>query len=265
MDLELKGKVALVTGGSRGIGKAIARQLALEGCDVAIAARNTAQSEQTAQELAKETGRRVLAFTADVGHADQVNKMVADVAKTFGRLDILINNAGFPGGLAGGPLAKVTDEAMLSDLNTKTLGYLRCARAAAPFMQKNNYGRIIHIGGTSARQSGTYSAGMRNIAIVHLSKTLSDELGQVGITSNVLHPATTRTPYFENLVTERARRESKSAAEVETDIGRTAAIRRVVDAAEIANIVAFLASPKSTPIPGEVIGVGGGPGRAVTI
>ena len=264
MDLQLLNKVALVTGGSRGIGKAIARQLALEGADVAICARNEGVAEATAREIAKESGRRVLPFVVDVGVASQVDRMVASVHETFGHIDILVNNAGQPGGLASGPLATVTDEAMQQDLNVKLMGYLRCARAVAPHMQKLGWGRIINVGGTSARTSGTYSTGIRNIAVVHLSKSMADELGAKGITVNVVHPGMTKTPYLDNILAGRAKREGKSVQEVEQDLARSNSVRHIIEPSEIANVVAFLASPRASAITGEVIGVGGGVGRAVT-
>ncbi len=141
MNLELEGRVALVTGGSRGIGKAVAHALVARGEDALNAA---------AAELAQETGRRVIPIVADVTSRDDARRAVAVVQETFGRLDILINNAGFPGGLASGPLAEVSDEALLEDLNVKTLGYLRFAQAAAPAMRERGWGRIINIGGLSA-------------------------------------------------------------------------------------------------------------------
>ena len=154
MDLELAGKSALVTGGSIGIGKAIARELALEGADVAICARGRERLEGSALEIAEETGRRIVPIVADVSSTEQVETMVKKVVTALGSLDILVNNAGVPGGLALGPLETVTDEAMMEDLNTKFMGYLRCARAAAPHMQRNGWGRIVNIGGMSARRSG---------------------------------------------------------------------------------------------------------------
>ncbi len=264
MDLELKGKVALVTGGSKGIGKAIALELAREGADVAICARTREALEAAAKEIEQETGRRAVPIVADMTKTPDVERMVAEVVKAFGRVDILVNNAGQPGGLARGPLPNVTDEAMLADMDTKYMGYLRCARAVAPVMQRQGWGRIINIGGMSARQSGTYSTGARNIAVVHLSKTLADELGPSGITVNVVHPGVTRTPYLEERWAAQARQHNITPADAERRMAQQNAIRRIVDSREIACVVAFLASPKSGAITGEVIGASGGSSRAVT-
>ena len=263
MDLELNGRVALVTGGSRGIGRAIARELAIEGADVAICARGAEALEATAQELSRETGRRVIPLVADIARREDVEQMVRATVGQLGRLDILVNNAGKPGGLATGPLSTVTDEAMQEDLNVKFLGCLRCAREATPHMQSQGWGRIISVGGLSARSGGTYSTGARNIAIVHMSKTLSLELSPSGVTVNVVHPGMTRTEYMTQSFATRAQREGRPVEEIEKEQSQNNAIRRVVDAGEVAWVVCFLASPKAGAITGEVISVGGGSDRAV--
>lgn len=263
MDLELRGKTAIVTGGSSGIGKVIALGLAQEGVDVAICARGKEALTAAAEEISKATGRKVVPLTCDVGRQADVEAMVRAAASALGHIDILINNAGKPGGLANGPLQDVTDEAMLGDLNVKYMGYLRCARAVAPLMKERQWGRMIHIGGNSARRSGTYSTGARNIAIVHLSKTLADELGPYGITSNVVHPGITRTPHIDRSAEQRAKASGATPGEVMKQMAMDNATRRLVDASEVAHVVVFLASPKSIAVTGEVIGATGGKGQAV--
>ena len=157
MDLELEGRVAIVTGGSRGVGKAITLELAREGVDVAICARTREALEATATELERETGRRIIPIPADTTDRDSVNSMVRTATEALGRLDILVNNAAVLGGLVQGPLAHSDDGALLEDVNTKVVGYFRCAQAAAPYMQRHGWGRIINIGGLSARQPGNIS------------------------------------------------------------------------------------------------------------
>ena len=152
MDLELEGKTAIVTGGSRGIGKAVARELALSGCDVVICARGPEDLELAARELSLETGRKVVGITADTTSTPDVERMVQEAAKVLGRIDILVNNAAVPGGVAQGPLASISDDDVLDDLNTKVVGYLRCARAVGPFMTDQGWGRIVNIGGLSAQE-----------------------------------------------------------------------------------------------------------------
>ena len=188
MDLELTGKVAVITGASRGVGKAIARELAKEGVDVAICARHREALEEAAGELEQETGRRILPVPTDTTNWESVRRMVETTAVTLGRVDILVNNAATPGGLVRGALADASDEALLEDIDTKVVGYFRCAKAVAPYMQRQGWGRIINIGGLSGRQSAVLS-GMRNAAIVHLTKTLSDQLGPRASRSTWCTPA----------------------------------------------------------------------------
>ena len=242
MDLGLTGRVAIVTGGSRGIGRAIAGELAREGADVAVCGRNREALDEAAQGLAKDTGRRILPIVADTTKWESVTRLVDTVIAELGRVDVLVNNAATPGGLVSGPLAEADETALLEDINTKVLGYLRCAKAAAPHMQRRGWGRIINIGGLSGRRSGNIS-GLRNAAIVHLTKTLSDQLGQHGITVNLVHPGTTRTERTD------AATEKRAASN---------AIRRIVDAQEIAQVVTFLASTKAANVTGIAIDASGG-------
>ncbi|PKB80792.1 MAG: short-chain dehydrogenase [SAR202 cluster bacterium Io17-Chloro-G9] len=265
MDLELEGKTAIVTGGSRGIGKAIAKELALSGCDVVICARNAEDLDLTARELSIETGRRVIGITADTTNSEDVNRMVKQAAEALGSIDILVNNAAAPGGLAGGPLATISDDDVLEDLNTKVVGYLRCARAVGSYMTSQGWGRIVNIGGLSARASSgnNLSAGVRNSGLVNLTKYLADQLGGAGVTVNLVHPGATRTERSGPAYEERARQQGITVKEVEARVAANNSTKRIVDASELAYVVAFLASPRSIAISGEVIAAGGGSGQAV--
>jgi NAD(P)-dependent dehydrogenase (short-subunit alcohol dehydrogenase family) len=257
MDLELTGKVALITGGSRGIGKAIALALAREGADVAICARSQEALDVAAQEIAQATDRRIIPLPADTTSEASVAQLVQSAVSALGRVDILVNNAATPGGLVRGALADVNETELLDDINTKVVGYMRCAKAVAPHMQQRGWGRIINIGGLSGRRSGVIS-GLRNAAVVHLTKTLADQLGQYGITVNLVHPGTTRTERSGPMYAERAQREGTTVDAIERAIGQNNAIRRIVDAEEIGHVAAFLASPKSGAITGVAIDASGG-------
>jgi NAD(P)-dependent dehydrogenase (short-subunit alcohol dehydrogenase family) len=270
MDLGLEGKRAIVTGGSLGIGKAIARELAREGADVVIVARTKDTLEAAARELAAETGRRVIPLAADVTSRAQVDAMVAEAAAQLGGLNILVNSGSAPGGsaTATGPIETIVDEDLLQDFNIKYVGALRCARAAIPYLKEQGWGRIINISGTNARNAGNLSGGARNTSLVHLSKTLAVQLGRFGITVNCVHPGITRTERTPRLLAARARELGVDAAEVEkgdfaSDSPRGNAICRMVDAAEIAYVTAFLASDKAWAISGELIVATGGAGRSV--
>ena len=262
MDLELLGRSAIVTGASMGIGKAIALELAREGVDVVICARRRETLEESAEELAKETGRRIIPVSADTTKRESVERMVEAAVATLGRVDILVNNAAVRGGLVRGQLADASEEALLEDINTKVVGYFRCAKAVAPHMQRHGWGRIINIGALSARQSWNIS-GLRNAAVVHLTKSLSDQLGPYGITVNVVHPGSTRTERSSDDFAEQARLRGVTAEEIEQRVAQNIAIRRIVDAQEIGYVVEFLSSPKATAITGEVIAAGGGSMQAV--
>ncbi len=132
MDLGLAGKVAIVTGGSKGIGKAIAQELAGEGVDVAICARDRRVLEEAAKTLAATTRRRIVPIVCDTTSTKSVQDLVEATVAQLGRVDILVNNASTPGGVVTGPLASADDELLLEDINTKVVGYMRCAKAAAP-------------------------------------------------------------------------------------------------------------------------------------
>ena len=190
MDLGLKGKKALVAGGGRGIGKAIAFEMAREGADVAIVSRTRGELDATAQEIATATGQQVVPLTFDVTIRDQVDKGVAEAAQKLGGLHILVNSASLPGGspTAIGPIETVDDADLLKDFDVKYVGALRCARAAIPFLKEAGWGRIINISGGNARAAGNLSGGARNVSMVHLTKTLSNYLGPHGITVNCIHP-----------------------------------------------------------------------------
>ena len=270
MDLGLQGKRAIVTGGSLGIGKAIARELAREGADVAIAARTKDQLEATARELATETGRRVIPLVADVTSKAQVDAMVAQAARQLGGLHILVNSGSAPGGsaTATGPIESVVDEDLLEDFNVKYVGALRCTRAAIPYMKEQRWGRIINISGTNARTAGNLSGGARNTSLVHLSKTVALQVGKHGITVNCVHPGITRTERTPRLLAARAKELGITPEEVERqdyvpDSPRGNSICRMVDATEVAYVTVFLASDKAWAISGELIVANGGAGRAV--
>src|ERR1700681_3984801 len=239
MDLRLQGKHAIVTGGSRGIGKAIARELAREGVDVAIVARNKGDLEATARELAAETNRRIVLLAADVTSKEQVDRTVAEAAQQLGGLHILVNSGSAPGGstTATGPIETIVDEDLLQDFNVKYVGALRCSRAVIPFMKKEGWGRIINISGANARNAGNLSGGARNASLVHLTKTLAVQLGRFGITVNCIHPGTTRTERTPSLLAARGKQLGIDPADVEKadfahDSPRGNAICRMVDAGE---------------------------------
>ncbi|MDA0365322.1 MAG: SDR family oxidoreductase, partial [Chloroflexi bacterium] len=149
------------------------------------------------------------------------------------------------------------------DMNVKVLGYLRCAREVAPVMKRQGWGRIVNISGLAARQSGSTIGSVRNVAVAALTKNLADELGPHGINVTVVHPGLTRTEATPGVVAARAQAESITPEEAEQRMASGNSIRHLVDATEVAYVVAFLASPLSIAINGDTIAVGGGAPRAI--
>ena len=262
MNLDLAGKTALITGGSRGIGKAVAFSLAGEGVDIAICAREEKSLAKTSKDLSDTFGTNVYFQTADTRDTDSINNFVSSTINKLGKIDILINNAAAPGGLVMGPLETADPEKLLDDLDTKVVGYLRASKAIAPHMKRLGWGRIVNIGGLAARSGGTIS-GMRNIALTHLTKTLSNELGPHGINVNLVHPGATRTERTKPLQQEISENEGVSIDELEKRSSLGVDVRRMVDASEVASVVTFLASPLASAVTGEAIAAGGGVGPAV--
>ncbi len=265
MDLQLKGKRALVTGGSKGIGKAIARVLAQEGADVALLARHQDVLDAAASEIARESGRKVVGVAADTNSDEQVNSAVAlAVQQLGGDIDILVNAAAEPAGFAAPPkLAQISGDFYHSEMNTKVMGYIRVAKAVVAGMQARRWGRIVNISGLAARQTGNAVGSMRNVSVAALSKNLADELGPFGINVNVVHPGLTRTERTAPLVAARAAAQGVSADAVEQQMASGNSIGHLVAASEVADVVAFLCSPRSIAVTGDVIAAGGGVPRAI--
>ena len=259
MDLGLYGKSALVTGGSRGIGRAIALTLAREGVDVAICARTPEALEATAAEIRK-AGVRALSTKAVMSLAADCQRAVDTAAEGFGRLDILVNNAA---GFKSGRFAELSDEDLLSRIHLKTLGYIRCSRAAIPHMLRLGGGRIICIAGMAARNPGdtTLPSGLGNAAVVNFAKHLADELAPKQILVNVIHPPFTRSGPFPERVAARAKSLGISLEEAERTFAGP--IGRVVDPEDIAGLAAFLASRQASAITGQTIAVDGGASKTI--
>jgi len=270
MELGLKGKTAVVAGASRGIGKAIALELAREGVDVVVAARGIGTLEKSAEDIARATGSKVVPLVFDATDRASAEALIERAAADLGSLNILVNSASLPSGSpsAIGPIDTIDEEAFLNDFNVKYMGALRLSRAAIPHMKKAGYGRIITISGGNARTPGNLSGGARNASLVHLSRTLAMQFGRDGITSNCIHPGITRTERTPELLAERAAKagttpEAVEQADYRAGSPRANAIGRMVDAQEIGWLAAFLASEKAAAITGELVSPNGGQGNTV--
>jgi NAD(P)-dependent dehydrogenase (short-subunit alcohol dehydrogenase family) len=264
MDLELTGKRAIVTGGNRGIGLAIARALAAEGADLALVARGKAALETARDSLAArpgasaQPGRKVITVVADTGSEESVRQMAATVAAELGGADILVNCAARPNTGAAIGIDGFSEAEFSEQVNVKVLGYLRCIRAVVPHMRERGWGRIVNISGLAARGTGSVTGTVRNVAVAAMTKNLADELGKDGINVTVVHPGMTVTERIPGLVADLAAARGVPEAEIERNMASGTSIGRLVTAEEVASVVAFLASSKSVAINGDAIAVGGG-------
>ena len=270
MNLGLKGRTGIVTGGSRGIGKAIALELAREGVDLVIVARDSDRLASATKDIVEATGNRVIPISCDVRDRIAVEATFTEAVAQLGSLNILVNSGSAPGGSATavGYIDTIVDEDFLDDFNVKYMGALRCTRAAIPHLQAAGWGRIVNISGLNARIAGNLSGGARNGSLVHFTKTLATQLGRDGITVNCIHPGITRTERTSGMLSERANKRGVSAEEVEAadyaeGSPRANSIGRMVDASEIAHVATFLCSDKAWAISGETIAADGGGSNAV--
>jgi NAD(P)-dependent dehydrogenase (short-subunit alcohol dehydrogenase family) len=262
MDFGLTHRVVVITGGSAGIGLTVAKVLAGEGARVVIAARRPELLERASAEIERATNQSVLAISADTTVQGQVDQLVARALTAYSRIDVLVNCAANPSGLVRNEVQHLDDAALLQDLNTKVVGYARCAKAVAPSMIQQRWGRIINIGGLTGRASNVIS-GMRNAAVCHLTKTLSDQLGPSGITVNAIHPGVIQTEHIVELFETEARKRGKTPAEIEAEYANATPIRRIIRAEEVGYAVAFLASDLAAAVTGESLAVDGGITRGI--
>ena len=262
MDLSLEGKIAIVTGGSKGIGRAAALALAQEGVDVAICARGMEDLEDAAADIRSQTGRRVLAIQADTGKPEDIKNLVATTVAELGGVDILINNAV---NSTAAPFMKLLDEDWMNHINVKVMGYVRCSREVIPHMQARGGGRIINIGGMAAREVNTLanSNGVTNSAVSNMAKNLSDAFASDGILVNCIHPGTTRTERQTRSLAAKAEHASISIEEAERLAVAGIPIGRMVESKDIADLILFLVSGLAGAITGQTIAVEGGAGRGM--
>ena len=257
MDLEISGKVALITGSNRGIGKATAITLSKEGVNIALLARNEDLLIETKNEISKASSDiKVEYFICDTKDNEQVRKTILEVEKEFSKIDILVNcAAALP---EESTLENFDEDKLFEQIDVKVSGYIRCAKNVAPIMKKNGWGRIINISGLNARSSGNLIGSIRNISVSSMTKNLADNLGPHGINVNVIHPGLTYTERSDSGIEKIAKKENISFDEAKNKMLGNNSINKVITAYDIANIVAFLSSPLSHSINGEPIPAGGG-------
>ena len=262
MDMGLRGKAVLITGGSKGIGLACAETLAAEGCEVAIAARNTAGLKVAAESVKAKTGADVQAIAADLSSLTGIEGMIAEAARGLGRIDILVNNAG---AIRAGAFLDIPDSQWLEDWNLKLLGYVRASRAVFPLMQKQGGGRIVNVIGSAGRQviPNYLVGGAANAALINFTKGLSDLGAQHGIFVKAASPGAVATERWENRMKLEAKAEGRPYEEVRAERIASYPLKRIVQPAEVADLVCFLCSPRSDMLNGVSINIDGGWSRGV--
>lgn len=260
MDLHLDGRKAIVTGGSKGLGRAIAGELAREGADVAICSRDQEEVSQAGKEL-EAHGRVVFARAADVTDPDQVKQFVADSASALGGIDILVNNAGRA---HPGTFATLTDEDWKEDLDVKLFSMIRCSREVLPHMKDRGGGRIININAVQGKSPDPrfFATTTDRAACLAFTKALSIELAPEGVLVNSVNIGFVVTPQWANIHQHRAPELSEDEfftrmAEDDVPLGRFG------NPDEVSGMVAFLASDRASYITGASIDIAGGMGRYI--
>jgi NAD(P)-dependent dehydrogenase (short-subunit alcohol dehydrogenase family) len=262
VELDLAGKSALVTGASLGIGRAIAEELAAEGVNVVLNARDAKRLDEAAGAIARAARGKVVAAAGDMSVAGDVTRVVEAARSAFGSVDILINNAGAS---PAGRIHDVSDETWLKSLTLKPLGYVRCARAVVPGMRQKRWGRIVNIIGRSGHQPRPWYlvGGAANAALLNFTKALADELAPDNILVNGVNPGPVQTPRWDQHIAQGARTRDESEERVLAQMIATVPLGRVGTPREVSGIVAFLCSERASFITGALINVDGGGTRCI--
>ncbi len=262
MDLELTGKVAIVGGASKGLGRACAEALAAEGAKVVVCSRTAADLERAAQEIGEKTGADVYAYAGDLEQHATIQALVTAAVKRYGRLDILVNNSGGP------PLAKsltATEEQWATAVQRSLLYFARMSREAVPHLKKQGGGRIINILASTVYQPipNLALSGATRMGVVAFAKSLAEEVGRDGILVNNVCPGSLLSERMLGNVTARAKELGITLEAALAQRAEETSIGRIGDPRELANLVAFLASGKASYITGTTIRVDGGLVRSV--
>jgi 3-oxoacyl-[acyl-carrier protein] reductase len=261
VELGLAGRVALVTGGSKGIGRAVAAGLASEGCRVAVAARGAEALRETADRLGA-NGAEVLTVAADLAEPDAARRVVDAVVARFGRLEILVNNAG---AIRGGDFLTTPAEEWAADWRLKVLGYVRMAQAAIPVMRAGRWGRIVNIIGAAARNPATtyMAGGLANAGLINFTRALADLGAGDNILVNAVSPGATATERWDRLVAQQAEAQGRPVEALRAEVAQRQPLGRLGRPEDVADLVLFLASERAGFITGASITVDGGASRGV--
>jgi 3-oxoacyl-[acyl-carrier protein] reductase len=257
MELSLSGKRALVTASSRGIGRSCALQLAREGADVVICARGLETLEAARDQMASETGRRVVAVQCDLSFGAQIEELLERTLTELGGIDVLVTNAGGP---PSGSFMDFDDEAWMKAVALNLMSVVRLNRGAISAMRQEGGGAIVNLTSISVKEpiKGLVLSNAIRAGVVGLSKTLANELGADGIRVNVVCPGYTATDRMTELMSARAEREGRSYDDVAAGFYESVPLGRFAEPADIARMVAFLASDAAGYVTGVTVQVDGG-------
>jgi 3-oxoacyl-[acyl-carrier protein] reductase len=253
MEISLSGRAAIVTGGSKGIGFAVAKQFAASGADVAVVARNTAPLKEAVEAIGKSTNTRVIGVQADVSKAGDIQRAYDEVMKAFDKVDIIVNNAGTSQAM---PFEKLTDEVLYDDLELKLFAAVRLIRLVAPQMKERRWGRIINVLniGAKAPRPNSMPTSLSRAAGMAMTKALSHEFAPHNVLVNAMLVGIIRADQH----VQRAKRTNVALEEYYKAHDKEIPIGRVGEAEEFANLACFLASEQGGYITGTAINVDGG-------
>ena len=262
MEFELAGKVALVTGGGRGIGKSVSLCLAEQGVHVALCGRTPETLEATAVEI-RARGVKAWPIVADVSRTENIQRFIETAVEQAGRIDVLVNNAVTS---LSATFDELTDEHWRYHIDVKLLAYIRCARLAAEEMKRRGWGRIVNVGGMTARIPAPLrmTNGVVNAGVSNFTKQFADHVAPHGINVNCVHPGYTLTDRMIAVFERRAKEAGVSYDEMAAQTIEDIPIGRLIQPEDIAHAVLFFCSPLASSVTGQSIAVDGGSGSAIT-
>ena len=262
MDLGIAGRAAIVTGSSRGIGRAVAERLCREGANVALCARNRDSLGEAERALEAIGGGRVRAVEADLTQAGAAERVVEAAVSAWGKIDILVNNAGAARGI---PFDELTEELWLENLRLKLFGYLRMARLALPHLRRNGWGRIVNVAGTAGLQPNAHAmpVGLNNAGILNVMKALADAEAANNILVTTVCPGPILTERQTRLLEDAAKTKGITIEAAQREATGAIPLKRMGRPEEVADVVAFLASERASYLTGSFVIVDGGLYRAM--